>query len=163
DEPEGSQRQAVEQELAQGRRDALAATGAFGKQPSQLEGDAGAGQAAKGICRARQARVHESVRARQRIPELMMVGDDQFQAQAPGRSSGGCRPRMGATRNRRAESSLVMPRFRRSWATTGDTRSTLARCSMASRSCGRRCQTLATASTIPFRQAPGWLCPKKGV
>jgi len=80
------QNDGVEQKLAQPRRDLGAAGRLLAQRPRQLERDAGTGQTAERIGRAvagrRQAWMNQRVGLRQGRLELMVIGDDEFQAQA---------------------------------------------------------------------------------
>ena len=83
---QGRQADRPQQHAAQPRRHLLCPAGPRGDRPGQLEGHAGAAQVAEGIGGARQPRMDEHVGRRQRLVEMMMVGDDELHAQGPGPS-----------------------------------------------------------------------------
>ena len=66
------------------RRDLVAAAGPLAQRPRQLERHARPGQAGERVRRAGQARVDQHSGVRQPLLELVVVGDDQFQAEPAG-------------------------------------------------------------------------------
>ena len=57
---------------------------AGGDRPGEFEGHAGAAQATEGVAAAGEPRMHEHVGLGQRLGKVVMVGDDQFEAEVPG-------------------------------------------------------------------------------
>ena len=81
DQAQGRQHHAVQQEVPVARRDPVAAAGQLAQRPGHLEGHPRAGQAAEGIGGAGQARMHPRRRLGQLLLHLVMIGDDQLQAE----------------------------------------------------------------------------------
>ena len=80
-EPERGQSDGVEQKLAQPWLDFLAAAELLTEQPGDFERHAGAGQAAERLDRPRPSRMHDDGGGRQLTLALVVIGDDQFEAQ----------------------------------------------------------------------------------
>ncbi len=70
-----------DQELSHRRTHPLGIAASLADRPRQLESDPRAAQPAERIEMTGQSRVHHGRRLRQRVCQLMVIGNDQFQAQ----------------------------------------------------------------------------------
>ena len=82
--PQGGQPHGLEREVSHPRADLLRPAGLLAQRPGQLEGHARAAQLAEGIGAARQPRMNDRRGLGERGPGLVMIGDDQFQAELAG-------------------------------------------------------------------------------
>ena len=81
--PQGRQSDGLEEEIAHPRADLLRAAGLLAQRPGQLEGHARAAQTAEGIGAAGQPRMDDRRGLGQTGAGLVMIGDDQVQAEPP--------------------------------------------------------------------------------
>ena len=84
DEAERRQTEQVEERFAQFGADPVAAAGALGDGPREFEGDRRTGQSGERILRPGQPRMDEHIRGRQCLLHLVVIGDDQFDADFAG-------------------------------------------------------------------------------
>ena len=82
--PQGRQPDGLDEEVAHPRADLLRPAGLLAQRPGQLEGHARAAQAAEGIVAAGQPRMDDRRGLGQARAGLVMVGDDQVQAESAG-------------------------------------------------------------------------------
>jgi hypothetical protein len=80
---EGRQADGPQERLAESRGDAARTACPRGDRPGQLEGHAGAAEAAEWVGGAGEPGMHEHVSGGKFVGEVVVVGDDQFQTQIP--------------------------------------------------------------------------------